>query len=177
MSVASTTLNAFGIFGDEVYTSTDLNRRSGEVLNHALLRPVTISRNHEQFALFRREIAANIFGTLNQLQSAMTVLFGIQQALAGEQVPPVVSWVNIYDKDDLQKLASEVLTAAVKSMGNGDSNQLGALIHEWRESALVAESGVLDAMMHTETSDETPIPHPDDVLQSAAGELTACSKE
>lgn len=177
--MASAALNAFGIFGDEVYTSTDLNRRSGEVLNHALLRPVTISRNHEQFALFRREIAATIFGTINQLQVAMTILFGVQQALAGEQPPPAVSWINIYDKDDLQRLASEVLTGAAKAIGNGDWNQVGSLIHEWRESALVAKSGVIDASMFTEPAEEIPLPSPDEILASTGNSEVAgaCAKE
>src|SRR5437879_2801140 len=107
----TTAVDPFGIFGDEVYTSTDLNRRSGEVLNHARLRPVTISRNNEQFSLVRKEEAASGFRVLNHIQFAMTVLIGVQQAAAGEQPPPAVSWINIYDKDDIQKLGSEVLTA------------------------------------------------------------------
>ena len=32
-------LQRLSVFGDEVYFSTDLNRRAGEVVNHARSRP------------------------------------------------------------------------------------------------------------------------------------------
>jgi len=176
--MATATLNEFSVFGDEVYTSTDLNRRTGEVLNHARLRPVTISRNDEQFALVRRELAATLFGTIEKLQVAINVLLGVQQALAGEALPPVVSWISIYDKDDIQKLGSEVLNATARAVfGNGDWGQVTALIHEWRESALVAESGVLDAAMYADEQEEIPLPSPEEVMRTTTNSNGACATE
>jgi hypothetical protein len=168
--MAGTIMNGLGVFGDEVYTSTDLNRRSGEVLNHARERPVTISRNNEQFALLRRELAAKIFGAVSQMQAAITVLLGVQAAIAGTQPSPVVSWVSIYDKDDLQKLCSELLNVTASAVfGNADWSRVDDLIHEWRESAIVAQTGVLDSVLFSEGAEETRLPSPDEVIASSAG--------
>ncbi len=146
--MASVALNSFGVFGDEVYSSTDLNRRSGEVLNHAREHPVTISRNNELFALLRRDHAAKLVRSVNTMH----------------QVP----WLKIYEKDDLQKLCSEVLnTARTASDGLCDWKEVEAIIHEWKESALVASSGVLDAAMYAEPPDETPLPEPEQLSKTA----------
>lgn len=174
--MASATLNGFGVFGDEVYTSTDLNRRSGEVLNHARERPVTISRNNEQFALLRREIAAKLVNSMTKVQGVMRVLVAADAAVSGRDVDPFVSWLKVYEKDDLQKLCSEVLEATSMAVsGDADWNYVDAVIHEWRQSALVAKSGLLDAMMYSEESDETALPSPKDVLSSASESEVACA--
>src|SRR5260370_42316141 len=96
------TLNDLGVFGDKLYTSTDLNRRSGEVLNHAREHPVTISRNNEQFALLRREQAAQLVRTVKNISSAMAVLSAAQTALSGG--PPELEWLKVFEKNDLQNL-------------------------------------------------------------------------
>lgn len=167
--MASSIMNGVSVFGDEVYTSTDLNRRSGEVLNRARERPVTISRNNEQFALVRRDVAAQIFGAVNQMQKAMIVLLGVQAAIAGAVPSPVVSWVTAYDKDDLQKLCSELLNITANAVfGNADWRRVDDLIHEWRESAIVAQTGVLDPVLLSETSEEAQLTPPDEVIASSA---------
>lgn len=170
------TLNGFGLFGDEVFTSTDLNRRSGEVLNHAREAPVTISRNNEQFALMRREQAATLLSSLNRVKGALVVLLGVDAALSGRELPPAVSWLRVYEKDDLRKLHSEVLEAtAMVVLGTSESSHLDAIIHEWRESALVAQSGLLDSVIYEEP-DETPLPSPEEVVSLLRpGEDVACA--
>jgi prevent-host-death family protein len=158
-NMAEATLNSFGVFGDEVYTSTDLNRRAGEVLNRAREHPVTISRNNEQFALFPREQAAKLVRTVNRIGVAVELLGAIHDALSGGT--PSISWVRMFEKDDLEKLFAEVLSATRDaSIGRCDWDHVAAVIHEWQESALVAKSGVLDTPMHSEFSDESPLPHP-----------------
>jgi len=165
MASATLQMNSFEMFGDEVYTSTDLNRRSGEVLNHASKRPVTISRNNEQFALVRRELAATLFRTVNHIQGVVTVLLGVQSALAGEVPSPVVSWLTILDKEDLQKLSSEVLMLTAKALSqNVEWVQVEHLIHEWRESALAAQSGILDQAMYHDAEDLALLPSPEEVV-------------
>jgi hypothetical protein len=171
--MASATLNGFSMFGDEVYTSTDLNRRSGEVLNHARERPVTISRNNEQFALLRREIAAKLVTSVTKVQGVMRILMGVDALIAGREVDPFVEWLKVYDKDDLQKLCSEVLGATSLAVsGNADWNYVDAIIHEWRQSAIVAKSGLLDSVMYSEEADESELPSPEEVLSS-----TSCEPE
>jgi hypothetical protein len=174
--MGSATLDSFGVFGDEVYTSTDLNRRSGEVLNHAREHPVTISRNNEQFALLRREQAAKLVRTVNHISGAMGVLSAAHAAISGGI--PALEWLQVFEKDDLQKLCSEVVSVAHRaSLGQTDWSLVDAVIHEWRESALVAQSGVLDAAMYSEASDETPLPHPDQVQPREKEPELACPKE
>ena len=164
--MATATLNGPGVFGDEVFTSTDLNRRSGEVLNHAREHPITISRNNEQFALLRREQAAKLFRAVNRILAVVEVLSAANAAIQGSAPSEPLGWLAIYDKDDLQRLCSEVLEATRKAAAcTGDWDAVVALIHEWHESALVAQGGVLDSVMYTQESDEQPLPHPDDALR------------
>jgi hypothetical protein len=160
-----------GIFSDEVFTATELNRRGGAILDRARHRPVTISRNNEQFALLRREQASKLFGTVNRIVRAVSVLSEAQTAIAGGQVSENFSWIEAYDKDDLQSLVSEVLQASRTAASNDcDWDEVEALIHEWRESAIVAQSGVLDAAMFTEPQEETPLEHPEEILRRSAGD-------
>lgn len=168
--MATAILNGFGVFGDEVFSSTDLNRRSGEVLNHAREHPITISRNGEQFALLRREQAAKLFRTVNRISIAVDLLSEANAVISGERTSEPFSWLEIYEKDDLQKLCSEVLSATRRAAAIGDWGQVEALIHEWYESALVAKNGMLDAAMYAEEAEEIPLPHPDQVLQSKENE-------
>ena len=158
-----------GLFSDEVFTATELNRRVGTVLDHAWLKPVTISRNNELFALLKREDAARMISTITQMKMAFGFLSEAHRALIGESVAPQFSWLKIYDKDDLQRLFSEVFSAVGKATsGAGDWNEVQAVIHEWKESALVAESGVLDDAVFRDAVEEIPLCHPDAVLQYQA---------
>ena len=160
-------LKGFGVFGDEVYTSTDLNRRSGEVLNHARVGPVTISRNNEQFALLNREHAAKLVRTLNRMSSAIEVLSEVGAVIAGEKPSSAFSWLVIFDKGDLQKLTAEVLVATRDALsGTLDWDRVEAIIHEWRESGFVAQSGVLDAAMYADSANEGPLPKPECLIGS-----------
>jgi len=167
--MASVALNGLEVFGDKVYSSTDLNRRSGEVLNHAREHPVTISRNNEQFALLRREQAAKLVRTVSRINSVFELLSEAHEAMYGGN--PCIGWLKVFDRDDLQKLSSEILIAARNaSKGQSEWREVDALIHEWRESALVAKTGVLDAAMSNDESDETSLPHPDEVVKPAEKE-------
>lgn len=157
-----------GVFSDEVFTATELNRRGGAILDHARRGPVTISRNNEQFALLRREYAARLVGTVTRIVNAVAVLSEANAAIAGSQVSGPFQWLRVYEKGDLQKLVAEVLQATRKAASSEcDWDEVEALIHEWRESAMVVESGVLDAAMHHEPSEEVPLENPEEVLRSS----------
>jgi hypothetical protein len=160
---ASATLNGFGVFADEVYTSTDLNRRSGEVLNHARERPVTISRNNEQFALLKREQAARLVRMADRTTRFLNLLSELHFAIAGEAPSPSYHWLKVFEKDDLEKMCGEILQAVRKSVVGGEWDEIEAVIHEWHESALVASGGVLDSAMFQDPKDESPLPHPKSV--------------
>lgn len=156
------------VFSDDVFTATELNRRGGAILDRARRRPVTISRNNEQFALLRREQAAYLVGTVTKIVRSVAVLSEAHAAIAGSQVSEPFKWLQAYERDDLQKLIAEVLQTTRKAASNEcDWDEVEALIHEWRESALVAQSGVLDAAMH-EPPEELPLESPEEVWGSAA---------
>ena len=44
------------IYSDCIVTSSELNRRSGQILDTALTTPVTITRNNDSFALVKRDL-------------------------------------------------------------------------------------------------------------------------
>jgi prevent-host-death family protein len=154
-------LGGCGVFGDEVFTSTDLNRRSGEVLNRARLGPVTISRNNEQFALLRRDQAASLVRTVSGVGEMVVLLSEAKSLLSGGEPLAAFSWLKVFEKDDLEKLCSEVLCAARNALsGESDFDEVDAVIHEWHESALVAQSGVIDQAIFQESTEEADLPHP-----------------
>lgn len=157
------------LFSDEVFTSTELNRHVGTILDHARRRPVTISRNNELFALLRREQAAKLVGTVNRIIRAVSVLSAARTAITGGQIPEPFRWLEVYEKDDLEKLVTEVLSAMLSAAScESDWDDVEVLIHEWRESALAARSGVLDSAMYNEPSEEVPLEHPEEILRCTA---------
>ncbi len=157
-----------GLFSDEVFTATELNRHGGTILDRARRRPVTISRNNEQFALLRRDQAAKLVGTVNRIIRAVSLISEARAAIAGNPISEPFRWLEVYEKDDLEKLVSEVLSATVSAAScEGDWDEVDALIHEWRESAMVAKSGVLDQAMFHEPPEEVPLEHPDEIFRSA----------
>ena len=166
--MASNTLSwsRFALFADEVYFSTDLSRRAGEVLNHARRGPVTISRNKEQFALLKREHVAELVGTAGQFGPILDLLEGALSKIEGKEPPPVLGWLKAFDTDDLRKMIREVLFASVNALREtGDWESVNAIIHEWHESGLVAGNEVLDAASQA-TSEKIPIPDPRPLLES-----------
>ena len=150
-----------GLFADQMFTATDLNRRGGVVLDSARNHPVTISRNNEQFALFPREQAAKLVRTVEQMNSAFCLLAEAQRVSLGESASPFMSWMAVYDKEDLQRLTSEVFSAISEcTSGMADWIEVEGVIHAWRESAIIAQGGALDHGMYFEDADEAPLPNP-----------------
>ncbi len=165
-----------GLFSDEVFTATELNRRVGTILDHARRRPVTISRNNELFALLRREQAAKLVGTVSRIIRAVSVISEARTAITGGQISKPFRWLEVYEKDDLENLVTEVLSATLSAAScESDWDEVEALIHEWRESAMTARSGLLDEAMYHESSEEVPLEHPDEILRAVQGDAgTEC---
>lgn len=158
MAATDLAFRGYGLFSDEVFDSTDLNRRSAEVLNHARRAPVTIARNNERFALMRREQAASLVKGLAQMIEATQLAQGAI-ALRRNQpdaVPPSVTWVKTFDEEDRLSMLTEVLTACVQASAADAWETVGDIIHQWRESAAVAESGVLRQAMDSIADEQRP---------------------
>jgi len=150
----------FGLFSDEVYTSTDLNRHDGEVLDHARTRPITISRNREQFALLKRDHVAKLIQALLQFGPTLKLVQGAWCAVEGKEIPSDVAWIKAFDNDDIRKMVGQVIEASVTALHDtGDWDKVGAIIHEWHESALVTMSGILDEALRSQAN-ESPLPDP-----------------
>src|SRR5580658_8383046 len=147
MSSQTSARRKFGVYSDEVFTSTDLNRRSGEVLNHARKNPVTISRNNEQFALMRREEAAYLISTLDKLREMMDLFQAAVSVNADIPVAPAYSWVEALKDPDRLSMMQEALVACTSAATPEDWDALTDLIYEWKETALVAESGIIQDVL------------------------------
>ncbi len=136
---------SLNVFSDEVFSSTELARRTSDVLNTAKDRPVTISRNRDQFAILRRETVSELLSKLSIMQDFVDVLAEVQRVQDGKSPSETFAWLTAFESDDLQKLASEVVECARQaSIGRAEWGHVTATIHEWKESAEVALSGVLD---------------------------------
>ncbi|WP_321472135.1 hypothetical protein [uncultured Paludibaculum sp.] len=148
------------MFSDKMFTSTDLNRRSAEVLDTALRQPVTISRNADQFALMPREQAARLYRTVDGFVTVTRLLAAIALALSADGVQhEPYAWLAVYEKDDLQKFTAELTQAVQKILSEGsDWEEVEGVMHAWRESAAAVQSGVLDHAMFTEEAAEQPLP-------------------
>src|SRR5580658_7840444 len=108
--MATATFPGFmGVFGDQVYSSTDLNRRAGEVLDNARKGPVTISRNKEQFALLRREQVAELVRTALQFGPIIELIQGALSVVEGKEPPVSLVWLKAFDLGDLRKMIREIL--------------------------------------------------------------------
>jgi hypothetical protein len=128
-----------------VYSAKDLNRRAGTVLDSARKSPVTISRNGEQFALFKREQASELVKAALQFGPTLELIEGALSVVEGKQPGTAYNWLTAFDTGDLRKMIREVLSAsmiALRETGNWD--EVNSIIHAWHESALVAMSGVLE---------------------------------
>jgi hypothetical protein len=155
-----------GVFEDQVYSSTDLNRRAGEVLDQAREGPVTISRNKEMFALLRRDKAAGLVRAMLQFGPTLELVEGVLSVVEGKEPSSAVAWLKAFNTDDLRKMIREVLVASRSALREtGDWEAVNSIIHEWHESALVALSGVLEEAMKS-PAEETPLTNPRTILEA-----------
>lgn len=171
--MATTTLAGFfGMFSDQVYSAKDLNRRAGAVLDHARKSPVTISRNGEQFALFKREQAACLVQAVSGSGRTLELVGGVLTAIEGGVMPPALEWLKVFSRDELRQMTREILTAASCALNEtGNWEAVEAVIHEWHESAMVAMSGVFEETMGS-PREETALTDPRIILE-AEKELAA----
>jgi len=86
--------------------------------------------------------------TVSQITRVVAILVETKSVIEGREPSALFSWLKLFEKDDIEKLCSEVLDAASLPLGTQSGfEDVESLIHEWHESALVAQSGELDAAM------------------------------
>ncbi|MCC5603344.1 hypothetical protein [Nostoc favosum] len=156
-------IGTFGnIYSDELITATELNRQPGRVLDKALERPVTITRNDQSFALLRREEVTFLVKAATQSKAvfeALTVAFSL---LLGKEIAfeHPYGWLNVFEEDDLQDFIKE-LSKAFRLIDSSTTawEIIDAIIHEWHESAVAIASPELADAFSAET-DEVPLKPP-----------------
>jgi hypothetical protein len=134
------------LYSDIIFTSKDLNRRSGNVLDEAMKQPVTITRNGDTFALLKRErmgeiTIASYYKTvvINLMNSAIKLSTG--NAL--EERDPY-QWIQEFDSEDREEMVAEILQTLKYAEETNDWDEFKSVIFEWRESAIAISSGELD---------------------------------
>jgi len=151
------------VFGDEIFTATDLNRRAGHVLDEARNRPVTITRNDEAFALLNRKEASRMVEAASNARLMVDLVTAISAyGLAGAQIPigHTFEWLNAFDTDELRTLLAEV-NVSFRRAADGEISWDGfeTVLHEWHESAIAIRSNVLAAAF-SEPGEEVQLTQP-----------------
>lgn len=134
------------LYSDIIFTSKDLNRKSGSVLDEAMKQPVTITRNGDTFALLKRERMGEItlashYKTvvINLMNSAIQLSTG--NAL--EERDPY-RWILEFDSEEREEMIAEILQSLKYAEETNDWDELKSVIFEWRESAIALSSDELD---------------------------------
>ena len=150
------------LFGDRLFTATDLNRHGGKILDVAVKVPVTITRNDQYFAILRRDLASRMSAVTDQVELYVDIMTAIDTLRAGGSLrrDHPYHWLRQFDQDDWLEFSSELLTA-LASLIHGDNNEdaVEVVLHEWYESAFMAMTGALDEAMRSER-DLAPLTEP-----------------
>lgn len=82
---------------------------------------------------------------------------------------PRLEWLEYFDKEDLIEMVSEVIEIMEDEDVNpeGKVDNIDAIIYEWRESYLVANSGILDEAF-SQPSDPVPLTPPWEIEKAIA---------
>lgn len=131
------------VFGDRLFTATDLNRDSRRVLDAACQGPVTITRHDQHFALMQRDRAAALVRMQEAASRAVEALIHARRILRQDPADPPASlhWLRHADHDDIQNFIDELLdTFTSVAGGYADPSRIDDVLYEWEESARMAMS-------------------------------------
>lgn len=132
------------VYADRLFSATELNRQTSQVLDLALKQPVTVTRGDEAFALLRREVA----GRMSDLQDHAVVLVDLFVAVNALRTSGPLTdqdhhfcWLAVFEADDLTELLVEAGSAFKNAMaGEGSWEEFETVLHEWHESAMAVGS-------------------------------------
>ncbi|MGB7414634.1 MAG: hypothetical protein WA902_10535 [Thermosynechococcaceae cyanobacterium] len=131
------------IFGDKLIQATELNRRSGHILDMAMTQPVTITRKDEFFTLIRREDISSLVNQADQTRLIFELINAAFRILHGDSMDAghAYGWLRAFDAEEIQELVQEVTATYRKAEFDPEYGQeLQAVIHEWHESAIATLS-------------------------------------
>ena len=133
------------LYSDCLFSSSDLNRRAGYVLDTALTTPVTITRNNDSFALVKRDVMTIMAKGIEQMNN-ITQLVNVAYRLSdGQDIETnhQFKWIEEFDSEERSELVNEVYQALELAKSTDDWDEVAAVIHEWRESAVAIASDEL----------------------------------
>lgn len=130
------------VYSDCLITSSELNRRPGQVLDVALTTPVTITRNNDSFALLKRELMANMAKGIEQMNQVNQLVYVVYRLTSGQEIESKneFKWIEEFDGEERAELVNEVYSALNSAKSTGDWDEVAAVIHEWYESAIAIAS-------------------------------------
>lgn len=130
------------VYGDYLVTSSELNRRSGQILDTALTTPVTITRNNDSFALVKRDVMTNMANSISVMNSFIELISVIRRVDLGREIESSnrFKWVEEFDSEERSELVNEVYSAFLSAKSTDDWDEVRDVIHEWRESAIALAS-------------------------------------
>lgn len=150
------------VFDDVIVSATTLNRRSGEVLDLALEKCVTIMRNEQAFALLRRDDMAEMTALLRAAHRALDLFHALERVRSGAVLDAAdeFEWITAFPPEDLKNMADEVYAAYARARtGEVSLDEVDAVIHEWQESAWAVRSPRVRAAFEA-AADEIPLTEP-----------------
>ncbi len=160
----ATTLSSQLIFSDEMVKATELNRHSGQILDRAKVRPITIARNEDFFTLINRDELSTLVQEADQAKQVAALLSSAFSTLKQGKLDSshAYSWLNAFDSDEIQELIGEVVSQHQLAQSSvHHREELEAIIHEWHESAIAILSTDLAAAWQDEV-DEIRLTSPND---------------
>ena len=140
------TLVSESLYSDRIFTSKDLNRKSGSVLDEAMKKPVTITRNSDTFALLKRERMGEITKASDYKTVVINLMNSIVRLSSGNALEEHDSfgWINEFDNEDRLEMVTEVIKTLKYAEKTNDWDELKSVIFEWRESAIANQGDELD---------------------------------
>ena len=122
------------LFGDQIVSSSDLNRRSGEVLRAAAVHPVTVARAEGDLVIMQRSMATSLVRAATDLPATVRALARVvRRSGSGSGEEP--DWVLALAAPELQQFASELVSALEGTRPWSKSlDEARAVLHEWSES-------------------------------------------
>ncbi len=130
------------IYSDCIVTSSELNRRSGQILDTALTTPVTITRNNDLFALVKRDVMTKMANETHQMDCFIELTSVLRKVNLGQTIVASngFKWVEEFDSEERSELLDEIYSALEKTKSVNDWSYVRDVIHEWKESAIAIAS-------------------------------------
>lgn len=122
-----------------VVKPTDLNRRSGEILERAARYPVLVSRGENSLVLARHDLVSRLSDSQAHADLLDDLLGYVMRRQGGEKVDVggQFDWLSAFGDAELDEFVRELrATMRDVQMGKVEPETIDSVIHEWHESAI-----------------------------------------